>query len=345
MLFIPHPIATDLTGVHHLNNVHCNNCSQDAFGAFPAPDPSKLGWSGGCGDFLCTGKNNYMIHDWTGDLLGFHGVIIANNSEIGDNEEGCVFNEAINGHICERSDFGVLEYESIAPDKNLRMVWPVYLSYDEGLWRTKTNAYIEWEWEGNEPLNKRLGRFISIVTLNKHYDMEFESEPPADMRLQFQRRKLETGENDVYMVVRLTHARPNSIRVMNGGSIIKPISLLDNDGENPLDTTVCGSNKYFYENNTIHFVVTGQMGCMVRVSLTNSLKLTARFSMDINDFFTAQGETKFVDRLCALLGITDTSRVKIVGIHTGSTIVTAVIEENPVSEENAGEADYESGAV
>lgn len=66
---------------------------------------------------------------------------------------------------------------------------------------------------------------------------------------------------------------------------------------------------------------------MVRVSLTNSIQLTARFAMDINDFFTVDGETTFVDRLCALLLIEDRSRVKIVGVYQGSVQVVAVIEE------------------
>ena len=46
----------------------------------------------------------------------------------------------------------------------------------------------------------------------------------------------------------------------------------------------------------------------MRVSLTNSIQLTARFSMDINSFFANDGVTKFIDRMCAVLGIIDTSR-------------------------------------
>ena len=40
--------------------------------------------------------------------------------------------------------------------------------------------------------------------------------------------------------------------------------------------------------------------------------------MSIDQFYNNAGETKLVDRMCALLGITDQSRVKIVGIYTGS---------------------------
>lgn len=81
-----------MTASHHLDNVVCNNCSVDAYALFTPPDPKSFGWFGGCGNLLCTGKNNYLIQDWTGDLLGFPGTMIANNSEIGDNEDGCTFN-------------------------------------------------------------------------------------------------------------------------------------------------------------------------------------------------------------------------------------------------------------
>ncbi len=48
--------------------------------------------------------------------------------------------------------------------------------------------------------------------------------------------------------------------------------------------------------------------------------------MDINLFFSNDGQTKFIDRMCAVLGITDTSRLKIVSIYNGSVSVTAFID-------------------
>lgn len=146
------------------------------------------------------------------------------------------------------------------------------------------------------------------------------------MRFQFQRRTV-TGNSSEFIVIKLYYPRPNSIRVMNRGNVIKPISLLDNNGEAGLDTAVCGSNKFFYQNYTVHFVLTADKNCQVRVSLTNSIQLTARFSMDINDFFSNDGKTKFIDRMCAVLGIVDTSRLKIVGIYNGSVIIKAYIDE------------------
>lgn len=89
---------------------------------------------------------------------------------------------------------------------------------------------------------------------------------------------------------------------------------------------MCGSNKFFYKNYTVHFVVTGHPACKVRVSLTNSIQLTARFDMNINDFFRDDGVTRFINRMAALLKINDTSRIKVVGVYQGSVEVVTFIE-------------------
>lgn len=80
VVFEPHNLASDMTGSHHLSNTVCNNCSPTAFARFTTPDPGDLGWFGGCGSILCTGKNNYIIMDHTGDFLGQPGFLLANNS-------------------------------------------------------------------------------------------------------------------------------------------------------------------------------------------------------------------------------------------------------------------------
>jgi len=139
-------------------------------------------------------------------------------------------------------------------------------------------------------MNLRLGRFISIVQLYQMYNMSFASNPPNDMRLQLQKRT-PGGNNSDWIIVKLYYPFP--------------ISLLDNNSQQKLDTTKCGSNIFYYFNYTIHFVITGDTNCMVRVTLTNSVQLTLHFSMDINDFFSSNGATRLVDRMCAILHIND----------------------------------------
>ena len=54
--------------------------------------------------------------------------------------------------------------------------------------------------------------------------------------------------------------------------------------------------------------------------------------MNISDFFNSNNIlTNFINNLCALLNIVDTSRVKVVGVHSGSTAVTAVISPSSSS--------------
>lgn len=84
VIFRPHDLASDLTGSHHLKNVVCNGCSLNAMAYFSPPAVTQLNWFGGCGRIFCTGKNNYLIQDHTGNLLGSPSILLANNSEIGD---------------------------------------------------------------------------------------------------------------------------------------------------------------------------------------------------------------------------------------------------------------------
>lgn len=85
-----------------------------------------------------------MIIDWNGTFLGFKGTIIPNNTVIAENEPNCVEVPSMNSHICTRTDFAVLAYQSIAPDFNTRIMWPVALTYDGGNYTTLTNGWREW---------------------------------------------------------------------------------------------------------------------------------------------------------------------------------------------------------
>ena len=49
---------------------------------------------------LCTGRNNYILEDYTGTLFPQQGVILANNSWIGDNTPECTYYPSFNGHFC-----------------------------------------------------------------------------------------------------------------------------------------------------------------------------------------------------------------------------------------------------
>jgi len=83
---------------------------------------------GGCGNMVCTGKRNYLIQDYTGTLFPSPGALVPNNSWIGLKTPGCTLAREMLGYFCMRNDIGILEYESIAPDYNTRIMWPVTLT-------------------------------------------------------------------------------------------------------------------------------------------------------------------------------------------------------------------------
>lgn len=134
----------------------------------------------------CTGKSNYLILDEDGTFLGFKGTIIPDNKLVGDNEANCNYSTHMNAHICNRTDFGVLGYQSVASDYNTRIMWPVSLFYEGSNYTTTTNGWREWDWIGDIPQNHRLGRFLSIVKLNSTYNMTFTSMAPTTMEMQIQ---------------------------------------------------------------------------------------------------------------------------------------------------------------
>ena len=89
-------------------------------------------------------------------------------------------------------NFGKLIYKNIASDAQKRVMWPVTLKNevnptDENQTEivTVTNGWREWEWSGKEPKGRRLGQFVSLLQLNRTYNLSFESQPPSDMLLSF----------------------------------------------------------------------------------------------------------------------------------------------------------------
>ncbi len=84
-VFKRHSSASDFTGSAYLTKSSCFNCDQQAWAYFEKPDPKWRGWFGGCGEFDCTGPNNYFIYDQDGSFTGVKSQLIANNSVIGNN--------------------------------------------------------------------------------------------------------------------------------------------------------------------------------------------------------------------------------------------------------------------
>lgn len=158
--------------------------------------------------------------------------------------------------------------------------------------------------------------------------------PPLKMEFQIQKRSL-AGNSSNYIVAKMKYPLPNMIRISVNKKVIEPIMITDSGIKRSLNKSICGDNIYFYTNYTIHFVVTEDRNCVVQLAVTDSIRLTTHFAVTTSNFFANNGVSSFISKLCALLGITDTSRVKIVGVTTGSTIVDVVITDVDESVDNS----------
>lgn len=84
-IFRGHSVAHDSVADTNLFNVSVLNSDRSSYLFADENNPSHIGWFGGCGDILCTGRSNFVIVDWTGSFLGFSGTIVPNNTVFGSN--------------------------------------------------------------------------------------------------------------------------------------------------------------------------------------------------------------------------------------------------------------------
>ena len=118
------------------------------------------------------------------------------------------------------------------------------------------------------------------------------------------------------------------------GQVVKPFSQKNGEIVDLNDhVNTCGANNFFYQNGTIAFVVTGE-NCQVRLRLTDFIQLSTRVDTTVEDFYSDDGETTYINNICAFLGI-DPGRFKIVSVQEGSVIITSIIQEELEDENNS----------
>ena len=81
----------------------------------------------------------------------------------------------------------------------------------------------------------------------------------------------------------------------------------------------CGENRYIGVRNILEFYITPE--CTIVIRPRNAIQTMVRMEFTMEEFFyVGGGPTRFVDRLCGVLGI-HSSEVKIVSVYEGSVIV------------------------
>lgn len=118
----------------------------------------------------CTGLENVLIQDLTGDLLGHVGSVISNNEDIAGSDyvkKYCSFVKEWNAFKCTTTEFALLEWEGVSVDRAKKVPVPVTISNEH--FSHKLNIWREWGWLGSEPMNTRFNRFVALATANKRH--------------------------------------------------------------------------------------------------------------------------------------------------------------------------------
>ncbi|CAD8161606.1 unnamed protein product [Paramecium octaurelia] len=292
-----HPGAHDMLGQHYLTNSQCINCEFDAL-LYKTLNPNirTLGWFGGCGTFECPGLINFLVEDQTGHFFGKVSQAIGNNTYIGPNVTYCTRQEAWNGYWCLNRQITAMGFMSVAPDYNKRLYSPIKLT--DGEFFNEVNSQMEWHWSGAEPKNLRESKFVALIPSNKIVNMSNAGMNPTASEYQLSKR-YEAGSPEDFVILKWQFQVPQVIQVSVGNKVILPGMTTNSKHHNLINMTdQCGANNYFYQNNTIHFVVNGQLGCKVKITLKNTLQISTRLEITTDQFFA----DKFLQYAMAQLG-------------------------------------------
>jgi len=75
-------------------------------------------------------------------------------------------------------------------------------------------------------------------------------------------------------------------------------------------------NNYDPATNTITFIVTANLNCLVRVRQVNTLVLSAYLTLDFDSFYKNDKFGTFANKVSAFLDL-DPARIKVVGVARG----------------------------
>ena len=134
------------------------------------------------------------------------------------------------------------------------------------------------------------------------------------------RFQLHHAEDSQYIIAKQRYTDPQALKItkVSDGSIIRPTIL--KDGVSLGASDVCGANLYYADLQTVEFKLTGDASCDIHIELTNAVKGSTRYEIDIDEFFDKDGPTAFIDNIAYVLGI-DHSRIRITSVQRGSTII------------------------
>jgi len=271
--------------------------------------PPGAGWIGidNCGNWPCTGIKNILVKDTDGSLTGTSSVLIPQNDGVVDST--CRL-EGILSYHCSSTYWALLVFQSLDIDRDSRIISPINVTSDG--FTNDLNTMMDNCWDGFYTCLKRLSRFPTLVRTGKNYNINAQGTLPT--LLQFTM----FGANDTdYVLVNIHYTQGTAVLVKDkSGNDIKPKILGPNEDASFTSAT-CGAFTYQPSSAFITVKITGSTDCVPTLYVSNTVYANVRYPMTVDEFYSVDGATKFIDNIAAVLGI-PSYKIRVVSIDRSS---------------------------
>ena len=323
----------DYVPIHYFTNTHFKDVENEALIYLASPNSEWLE-DEKCGEFQCSGPDNVLLifkeTNFSFTSFLFQGIsdysveefqIISNNPKTSPFFDDCELKSSWNAYYCENDN--IVQLKLKCQDNEEATISQLSITRDDGF-DSLINSFIN-DISASDNIGEYtvspLPKYGGLIELGKDHNLEFTGTAPYKLWL-----KTEGGDGEGVSEMRLKYGRTLSVHVYKDGERIEIYNVSPESfvGEE------CGENVWDPETNSIIFMIDSE--CEIILKTVNSIMLSIRLEVSVEEYLRSGGPTLFVDRLSDKLNI-HPSRIRIVGIRTGSTKLEVQIDAEETTDD------------
>ena len=242
-----------------------------------------------CGvDRDCTGPHNLILYDLDGSLGGGVAQILPHNPPLLAGDSRCSVRGDWNAYACKSTNFTMLYYETLDPDRLSRRIWPVTFAQSRG--STVLAGFMDHLWNGGWTSLLRLNRYGAPI--DGDVTITTSGSKPRTLRIDIPRSGSQTT------VVKIDYVRPEvPVLTLRSGAIAPRVYTGPPSHTDPHGT-------WFWDNPARMVVVAVSPGSgHIVSSLTNLVMISLMISVTDAQFWNATTEA-FINNIVYSLGNT-----------------------------------------
>ena len=286
-----------------------------------------------CGHYQCTGPYNTFIKDLDGKFSGKSAAtfFLPNNPGIAEVDK-CTFVEASSGYLCNKGTtsetYGTLLFQSLDDDKMIRTFSPINITsccstfetYNGPAFFNQLQNFMDHSWSGFYTAHLKSSIYPAVVKTGLYLNISATGTLPNNMQFEL----LHTDSDSQAVIVAIWYQDPRSVVVYMNDKLVPAEKYTTKGISDCTFADAHGCNRWFFEQNTIQFVV--RKGDPLVLKKIAVVQMNLEMDMTLDEFYSDNGPTLFVDRLAAMLDI-PSYRIRIVNVRQGSVITDVEIIE------------------